>query len=173
MGICFLEENVNIIFNNFLNIYLRIFYASYPITKSQNSYKSKPWLTNGIRISCANKTKHYLTYRNSIDPNHKEYYKQNCQILTSVIMAAKKLHYNKLLLKSNNKTKTKTTWDIVKTITNNKNTINTISTMNINDKLSSNPLAIANASNSYFLSVAENLLIRTFLERILLMIMIQ
>jgi hypothetical protein len=78
-------------------------------------------------------------------------------------MAAKKLHYNKLLLKSNNKTKTKTTWDVVKTITNNKNTINTISTMNINDKLSSNPLTNANAFNSsYFSSVAENLLIKNF-----------
>ena len=62
-------------------------------------------------------------------------------------MAAKnKLHYYKLLLKSNNKPNT--TWNIVKTITNNKNTINTISTMNINDKLPINPLAIANAFNS-------------------------
>jgi len=80
-------------------------------------------------------------------------------------MAAKKkqqqqLHYNKLLLKSNNKPKT--IWSIVKTITNNKNTINTISTMNVNDKLSSNPLAIANAFNSYFSSVAENILIKIF-----------
>jgi len=77
-------------------------------------------------------------------------------------VSKKKLHYNKLLLKSNYKTKTKTTWNIVKTITNNKNTIHTILTMNINDKLSSNPLAIANAFNSYFSSVAENLLIKNF-----------
>ena len=75
-------------------------------------------------------------------------------------MAAKKLHYNMLLLKSNNKPKT--TWNIVKTITSNKNTINTISTMNINDKLSSNPRAIANAFNTYFSSVAVNLLIINF-----------
>jgi len=168
----FLEENVNIIFNNFLNTYLRIFYASFPVTKSQNSYKSNPWLTNGIKISYVNKRKLYLTYRNSNDPNHKEYYKKYCQILTTVIMAAKKLHYNKFLLKSNNKPKT--IWNLVKTITNNKNTINTISTMNINDKLSSNPLAIANAFNSYFSSVAEYLRIKTFLERkLLLIIMIQ
>jgi len=40
--------------------------------------------------------------------------------------------------------------------------INTVSTMNVNDKLSSNPLPIANALNSYFSSVAENLLIRNF-----------
>jgi hypothetical protein len=57
----------------------------------------------------------------------------------------------------------KTTWNIVKTITNNKNTNNNnISTMNIKDKLSSNPLAIANAFNTCFSSVAENLLIKNF-----------
>jgi len=74
-------------------------------------------------------------------------------------MATKKLHYNKLLLKSNNKSKT--IWNIVKTITTNKNTIYDISTMNVNDKLSSNPLVIVNAFN-YFSSVAENLLIKNF-----------
>jgi len=69
----FLEENVNIVINNFLNTYLIIFYVSFPITKLQNSYKSKPWLTNGIIISCANKRKLYLTYGKNNDPNHKEY----------------------------------------------------------------------------------------------------
>jgi hypothetical protein len=34
--------------------------------------------------------------------------------------------------------------------------------MNIKDKLSSNPLAIANAFNTYFSSVAKNLLIKSF-----------
>jgi hypothetical protein len=74
-------------------------------------------------------------------------------------MSAKKLYYNKLLLNSN---KPKTTWNIVKTITNNKNTNNNISTMNIKDKLFSNLLAIANAFNTSFSSVAENLLIKHF-----------
>ena len=64
------------------------------------------------------KGKRYLTYRNSNDLNHKEYYKKYCQSLTAVIMAAKKLHYSKLLLKPNNKPKT--AWNIVKTITRNK-----------------------------------------------------
>jgi hypothetical protein len=35
-----------------------------------------PWLTNGIRISYANKLKLYVTYRNSNDPNYKECYKK-------------------------------------------------------------------------------------------------
>jgi len=46
-------------------------------------------------------------------------------------------------LKYNNKPKT--TWNIIKTITNNNNIINNISPMKINYKSSSNPLAIANA----------------------------
>jgi hypothetical protein len=78
--------------------------------------------------------------------------------LARVILSAKELYYNKLLLKSNSKPKT--TWNIVKTLTNNKDTINNISTMNIKDKISGNPLAIANAFNTYFSSVAENLLIK-------------
>jgi len=74
--------------------------------------------------------------------------------------AVKECYHWLLQLKSNNKPKT--TWNIVKTITNNKNTINDISTMNIRDILSSNPLAIANALNTYFSSAAENLLIKNF-----------
>jgi hypothetical protein len=42
----FQENNVNIIFNNFLNTYFRIFYASFPTKKTQKSHKPKPWLTN-------------------------------------------------------------------------------------------------------------------------------
>jgi hypothetical protein len=113
----FREANVNVIFNNFLNTFLRIFYACFHVKKSQYSHKHKPWLTNGIRISCVNKRKLYLTYRESTDPKFKEYYKKYCWTLTKVITTAKKLYYNKLLRKSNDKTKT--VWNIVKSITNN------------------------------------------------------
>jgi len=85
----FLEKNVYIIFNNFLNTYLRIFYASFPKIKLQNTYKPKQWLTTGIRTLCANKRKLYLTYRNSNDANHKEYYNKYCQILSTVSKSAK------------------------------------------------------------------------------------
>jgi hypothetical protein len=43
----------------------------------------------------------------------------------------KKIYYNKLLLKSNNKANT--TWNIVQTITNNKDTTDNISRMNIKE----------------------------------------
>jgi hypothetical protein len=40
-----------------------------------------------------------------------------------------------------------------------------MSTINIKDKISSSPLATANAFNTYFSSVAENLLIKNFLGK--------
>jgi hypothetical protein len=57
----FLESNVNTTFNNFLNTFLRIFYSSFPVNKLYHSHKQKPWLTTGIKISCANKRTLYLT----------------------------------------------------------------------------------------------------------------
>ena len=120
----FLDASVDLIFNNFLNSYICLFYASFPIKKSHNFHKSKPWLTRGIRISCANKRKLFLACRENNDSNFKEHYKKYCRTLSSVILLAKTLYYNKLLLKSNNKQKT--TWNLVKNITNNSNTINNI-----------------------------------------------
>ena len=63
-------------------------------------------------------------------------------------LCQQKIDYKELLLKSNNKPKT--TWNIVKTITNNKDTINNASTMNINDKISSNTLTKPNALTPIF-----------------------
>jgi hypothetical protein len=158
----FLEENVNIIYNNFLNTYLRIFYASFPFVRLKNLQKSKPWLTTGIKISCSNKRRLYLNYRNSNNPNLKKHYKKYCQILSRVITAAKRLHYSKLILQSDNKQKT--TWNIIRTLTNNNKTLNNTIPININNESSTNPINIANVFNTYFTSVADNLLRKNFSE---------
>jgi hypothetical protein len=49
------------------------------------------------------------------------------------------------------------TWNIVKTVTNNRNNPNKIVSMIINYHPNSNPVTIANAFNACFSSVAENL----------------
>jgi len=99
----FIEENVNIIYNNFVNNYLRILYASFPFVRLKNLQNSKPWLTKGIKISCLNKRRLYLNYRNSNNPNLKKHYKKYCRILTRVITTAKRLHYSKLISQSDSK----------------------------------------------------------------------
>jgi len=156
----FMEEDVNIIYNNFINTYIRIFYTSFPLVKIKNSQNLKPWLTKGIKISFLNKRRLYLKYRNSNNPTFKTHYKRYCQILSKVITTAKRLHYNKLISQFDNKHKT--TWDIIKTITNNTKTPHTNIPIhiNINETPSTNPMDIANAFNAYFTSVTDNLLIK-------------
>jgi regulator of sigma D len=70
---------------------------------------------NRYKDSCINKRNLYLHCRNSNDTKLKGHYKLYCKILSKVIKAAKKLHYDKIIL--NSKNKTKTTWDIIKTET--------------------------------------------------------
>ena len=99
----FTEENVDVMFNSFLNTYLRIFYHSFPFKKSHHTHANKAWITTGIKISSQHKRDLYLLYRDTKDPKLRNYYKQYCRILTEVIKTAKKLHYNKLIINSNNK----------------------------------------------------------------------
>jgi hypothetical protein len=86
----FAENDVNTIFNNFLNTYLRIFYSSFPLKKVHHKSCNKAWLTPGIKISCVNKRKLFLFQRNRNDPQLTTHYKRYCKTLTSVIKLAKK-----------------------------------------------------------------------------------
>jgi hypothetical protein len=79
-----------------------------------------------------------------------------------VITAAKRLHYSKLISQSDNKQKT--TWNIIKTLTNNKKTSNITIPININDESPNNPINIANVFNTSITSVADNLLTKIFSE---------
>jgi hypothetical protein len=98
---------IDSLFNLFLNNYLRIFYTSFPLHKTiQRSNKNKSWITTGIKISCNHKKDLYLLSRDSNDINLKEYCKQYCKILSSVIKEAKRLEYNNKIINSSNKMKT-------------------------------------------------------------------
>ena len=81
----FSETEVNITYNKFLNTYLRIFYASFPMVKVKNFQSTKPWITKGIKISCFNKRKLYLNCRNSTNVDLKNHYKRYCQVLSKFI----------------------------------------------------------------------------------------
>jgi hypothetical protein len=107
----FTVDDVNTMFNNFLNIYLIIFIHSFPRKKYLPNPKNKTSLTTGIKISCAHKRELYMHSRNTNNPELIGYYKKYCKILSEVIKTAKKHHYNKLI--ANSKNKDKTTWNII------------------------------------------------------------
>ena len=46
----FTTDNVNINFNNFLNTYLRLFYACFPIKKFNHKHYAKAWITPAIKL---------------------------------------------------------------------------------------------------------------------------
>jgi hypothetical protein len=96
-------------------MYLRIFNSSFPVKKLFNKYNDKAWLTTGIRISCQHKRNLYMLCGNAKNPILYTHYKTYCRILREVIKMAKRNHFNKLISKSNNKSKT--LWGIVNKIT--------------------------------------------------------
>jgi len=110
---------------------------------------SKAWLTTGIKTSCNNERILYQLYRESNDPNLEIYYKNYCKILYKIIVLAKNYYSNKL---ANSTNKSKTTWSIIKTITNNKKNPNNILMMKIDGKITTHHQTIAEEFNNYYCS---------------------
>jgi hypothetical protein len=106
------SNDVNEMFNSFLNTYLRIFYTSFPLKKVNQNTKTH-WITVGIKTSCKHKRKLYSICRNSTNQYIKGYYKCYCNILSRVIKEAKKHYYDNQIKISTNKNKTM--WDIINT----------------------------------------------------------
>jgi len=61
----FIKKDVNTVFNNFLNTYLRIFNSSFLLQKICRTDINKPWITTGIKTSCQQKTELYMISRDS------------------------------------------------------------------------------------------------------------
>ncbi|PNF33656.1 hypothetical protein B7P43_G12345 [Cryptotermes secundus] len=149
----FSGNDVDTIFNSFLNTYLRIFHSSFPLKRIITSSKTKVnnWITLGIKISCRRKWELYLLYRNNNDANFKNYYKLYCRTISNVINAAKRLHYDRLIVNSENKMKT--TWNIVKSVTGKRSGNKLFESVYINGTLTDNQQLIADSFQNYFLLI--------------------
>ena len=107
----FNTNDVNFMFNSFLNTFLRIFHSSFPLIRTKiRNYKFN-WITIGIKTSCKRKRELFISLRNSNNLALKQYYKKYCKILGKVIKEAKRMTISKRISKSNNKSKT--TWNII------------------------------------------------------------
>jgi hypothetical protein len=97
------QEIVNRKFNSFLNTFLLIFENSFPLVFKKKEDITNKWITKDIRLSCKHKRTLYTVVKKSSDDRLKLYYKRYCTIRKRVIREAKKLHYQKLISKSENK----------------------------------------------------------------------
>ena len=134
-------------FNSFLDTYLRIFYSSFPLKKTSNTNNNdnKNWITSGIKILCRHKRELYLTCRISNNPELKRHYQIYRKILSNVIKEAKRIYYDKKVKKSSNKCKT--TWDIIKKLTDNQHSQTDIQERTIDSKHLKDQLDITDAFN--------------------------
>ena len=71
----FSTDDVNIMFNFFLDTYLKMTYSSFPLKRVQLSKKHKNWITLGILTSCKQKRELFTACRNNNNPDLLKHYK--------------------------------------------------------------------------------------------------
>jgi hypothetical protein len=73
-------SDVNIMYNKFLNTYLRCYYSTFDKRQRPN-YNSthNEWMTKGIKVSCRKKRELYILCRTHNDLALKSYYKNTVQ----------------------------------------------------------------------------------------------
>jgi exonuclease III len=147
------SKDVNAMFNNFLNTYLRYYYTNFIKKEMKHQHINKQWITKGIRNSCNRKKELFLLCRINNNPNLKKYYKKYCKVLARVIRAAKYTHYNKVIL--NSKNKIKSTWKIINEEKGKSNPRSDIKFLKKGNNIISNQEEMATIFNNYFLSVAD------------------
>ena len=102
-------NDVNKIFNSFLNIFLRIYYSSFPLIEAKSKMNQNSRITPGIMSSCKHRRDLYKELQNNNNnATLASYYTDYSEILSIVIRKAKIIEHDKLILNSHNKFKT--TW---------------------------------------------------------------
>jgi hypothetical protein len=149
----FTDSDVDTMFNNFFNTFLRIFNSSFRISKSRTTSNNKLWVTSGIKKSCVTKRELYIKTRNNNEPSLKAHYKEYCNILNRVILTAKKLYFNKIIATSNNKART--TWKVIRNATGNDHVPTNTTCLKITSKNTQNYQDTVNSFNNFFLDVAN------------------
>jgi hypothetical protein len=84
----FSSEDVNTMFNAFLDTYLKIFYSSFPKKVIQLTPKRNDWIILGIKTSCNHKRD--LNVASKSNPKLRDCFKKYCKILSTVKNEAKK-----------------------------------------------------------------------------------
>ena len=131
---------------------MRIFNCKFPYKRIYSNRNRNAWITKGIKISSKHKQILYILSKNTENSKLRSYYKTYSKILSEVIRSAKKIHFNNLFNRSQNKVKTM--WNFVKTETNKQN-CNNIPPLNIEGSPANNYHELACIFNEYFLNITN------------------
>ena len=154
------DPDVNTLFNKFINIFNSVIDKHAPfkyLSRKQTKLKHKPWISKGILKSTKIKNKLYkasLKYRNPVTAY---LYRNYSNKLTRIKESAKKLHYSSLITKSTSNSKL--LWSNINNILRYKSTTKKQITniLTKDDKLTTDPLTIANTMNNFFSTIGQNL----------------
>jgi hypothetical protein len=149
------SEDVNVSYNNFINIYETMYNTCFPIKTRRLKIRHqnrKPWITNSILKSIKRKNNLYVKWLKQRSAESLSKYKSYKNKLTVILRNAEKLYYtNRFDDVKNDMSKT---WSLIKsTIRHDSVKNNSINALNHDNKIINEPQQIADAFNKYFSNV--------------------
>jgi len=147
-------NDVNKIFKTLLNIFLRIYYSSFPLTQVKSKMNQNSWITPGIITSCKHKRELYKEKLNNNNTILASYYRYYYKILSMVIRKAKRMEHDKLILNSH--IKVKSTWDITNKESGRNKKRSEMQSLKVEGRKITDQQSIAENFNDYFVAFAEN-----------------
>ena len=149
-------EKINCIIDNHLPLK--------KVSKKELKQQFKPWITTGIRKSIKVRDKLFNKYINSKNHNkeliHNEY-KRYRNLIVSLTRLSEKKHYQSYF--KDNYNNIRKTWDGIKSIINISNMKSmSPNSLNVNNKINTNPVDIANCFNDYFSNIGSKLAEKIF-----------
>lgn len=152
-------KDTNLAFNTFIQTFLHIYNATFPITVlNKHKRKKKDWITRGIinSIKTKNKLLDYKSYLKTPTSTNRKTYNNFRNKLNHVVRIAKRMYYTDIFNKS--KHNMKRTWQNINDILHKGQPQSSYHDefINKNTKIS-DPNAIANAFNDLFVNLGPSL----------------
>merc|ERR1711874_626434 len=146
------NSSYNILSTNYLNLFNK--YFPY-VRQSRSSYKDKPYITSGIKVSIKTRNMLYFKYLNNKNDINKTIWRRFRNKTRTVITRAQET-YNKLL--NNHQNSSRQLWNTFGKILNkNKQNKHKIGNLNINGDKISDPQTITENFNNFFSQIGDNL----------------
>ena len=157
------SQDPNICFNKFeskINTLIEKYMPLKKLSRKEIKQKFKPWITKDIRKAIITREKLYKKFIRAKDQERKlnihKQYKELRNNIVSIIRKSKSQYFKQFFTK--NASNAKNTWDGIKSIINfNNSSKSELSSLMVDNKISTDPKIIANTFNKYFSTVADKL----------------
>jgi hypothetical protein len=151
----FTNNDVNEMYNSFLNTFLRYYHSCFPMIKTNKLPYGKPWITAGIRTSRKHKRELYMEYRKYKYPTQTRFRKDYCRISSKVIKEAKKMEYDRRIL--NSTTRMKSSWNLINTERGKGMNSQIIQLLNVDGETIADHQTIADTFNKHFITILDTI----------------